>query len=159
MKNYKLIPKITLIALAALGIAFALLFFLGGNLEEKHPVAGDLLDIPRFTDVFLYWIYALVGIGLIVTLYSASAAFVNNWKYNRRKAYMTLGVIFGMVALFVACWFLGSPEKIEITGYEGHENEGMWAQASDMVIYMCYFLVIATFGAMLWGYIYTKRLK
>jgi multisubunit Na+/H+ antiporter MnhB subunit len=159
MKNYKLLPKIALIALSALGVVFALLFFLGGNLEEKHAVAGDLLDIPRFTDAFLTWIYILVGVAIVITLCAANADFVNNWKHNRNKAYAAIAVICGIVLMFVICWLLGSPKEISIVGYEGDENVGFWAQASDMVIYACYFLVAATIGAMIWGYVYTKRLK
>ena len=160
MKNYKLIPKIALIVLAVLGVLFVLLFFLGGNSAEKpHEVAGESMPYPRFDDPFLMWIYILVGVGLLVTFASALVSFIRNWKYNRRKAYMTIGVLCGLIAMFVLCWFLGSSAKIEITGYEGEDNVGFWAQASDMVIYMCYFLVAATFGAMIWGYIYTKRLK
>ena len=160
MKNYKLIPKIALIALSVLGVLFVLLFFLGGNSsEDPHVVAGESMPYPRFDDAFLIWIYILVVVGLVITFSSAIASFIRNWKYNRRKAYMTISVLCGLVAMFVLCWFLGSSAKIEITGYEGDENVGFWAQASDMVIYMCYFLVAATFGAMIWGYVYTKRLK
>jgi hypothetical protein len=58
MKNYKLIPKITLWSLLALGIVFIALFFLGGS-NGSLEVAGDFLDIPRFSDAFLIWNYIL----------------------------------------------------------------------------------------------------
>jgi len=160
MKNYKLIPKIALLALIVLGIIFAVMFYFGGNLEGiTHKVAGDELAIPRFTDLFLIWVYILTGIAVIITLVAVTVAFANIWRYNRRKAITILCVILGFVALVFVCWMLGSSKEINITGYEGHDNVGFWAKASDMVIYLCYTLLGATLLTMLGGYIYTKRLK
>ena len=158
MKNYKLLPKITLLSLLALGIVFIVLFFCGGS-NGSLEVAGDFLDIPRFSDAFLIWNYILFGLVVLITLCVVVVDFVNNWKHNRHKAYMTLGIVGGFIVLACLCWFLGSPEKINIIGYEGTDNEGAWAQLADAVIYACYFLVIATVGTMIWGYIHTKTLK
>ncbi|MBR2165782.1 MAG: hypothetical protein IKP02_08325 [Paludibacteraceae bacterium] len=158
MKDYKLLPKITLLALLALGIVFTVLFYLPLS-EGTLEVAGDFLNIPLFTDAFLIWVYILLGIVVLVTLGVVAVEFAENWKKNRRKAYMTLGVVGGFILLALICWFAGSPEKINIIGYEGTDNEGAWAQLADAVIYACYFLIIATVGTMIWGYVHTKRLK
>ena len=53
-----MIPKVTLWSLLALGIVFIALFFLGGS-NGSLEVAGDFLDIPRFTNAFLIWVYIL----------------------------------------------------------------------------------------------------
>jgi len=153
-----MIPKITLWALLALGIIFTVLFYLPMS-EGTLEVAGDFLNIPLFTNAFLFWVYVLLCIAIFVTLAVVVIEFANNWKTNRRKAYMTLGVVCGFILLGCLCWFLGSPEKIDIIGYEGTDNEGAWAQLADAVIYACYFLVIATLGTMIWGYFYTKKLS
>lgn len=159
MKNYKLLPKIALWSLFGLGVAVALLFFLGGDSSEVHEVAGKSLPIPTFSNAFLIWVYVLIAIGLLVTLCAAFASFVFNWKYDRRKAYTLLGVLCGLVGLFVACWFLGSPAEVHIAGYDGSDNVGFWAQLSDMVIYACYFLVVATIGTAIWGIVYRSIKK
>ncbi|MBQ7631832.1 MAG: hypothetical protein IJS82_03615 [Paludibacteraceae bacterium] len=158
MKDYKLLPKITLWSLLALGIVFIAMFFLGGSAGSLE-VAGDFLDIPRFTDLFLIWVYILMGIAILITLGVVVVDFVENWKTDRRKAYTTLGVVCGFVVLACICWFAGSPEKINIIGYEGTDNVGFWAQLSDAVIYACYILIAATLIAMVWGVIHTKKLK
>ncbi len=158
MKDYKSLPKITLLVLLALGIVFTVLFYLPLS-EGTLEVAGDFLNIPLFTDAFLIWVYILLGIVVLVTLGVVVIEFAENWKKNRRKAYMTLGVVGGFILLALICWFAGSPEKINIIGYEGTDNEGAWAQLADAVIYACYFLIIATVGTMIWGYVHTKRLK
>jgi magnesium-transporting ATPase (P-type) len=158
MKDYKMIPKVTLWSLLALGIVAIAMFFAGGS-NGSLEVAGDFLDIPRFTDLFLTWNYILFGLVVLVTLAVVVMEFCKNWKDDRRKAYTTLGVVCGFVVLALLCWFLGSPEKIDIIGYEGTDNQGAWAQLSDAVIYACYILVIATIGTMIWGIVHTKRLK
>ena len=158
MKNYKMLPKITLWSLLALGIVFIALFFLGGS-NGSLEVAGDFLDIPRFTDAFLVWNYILFALVVLITLAVVIVEFSKNWKTNRRKAYMTLGVVCGFVVLALVCWFLGSPKELHIVGYEGTDNVGPWAQLADAVIYACYFLIVATIGTMIWGIIHTKRLK
>ena len=158
MKDYKLLPKITLWTLLALGIVFTALFYLPLS-EGSLEVAGDFLNIPLFTNAFLVWVYILLAVVILVTLAVVAVEFANNWKTNRRKAYMTLGVVGGFILLALICWFLGSPEKINIIGYEGTDNEGAWAQLADAVIYACYFLVLGTLGTMIWGYIYTKKLS
>ena len=158
MKDYKSLPKITLLVLLALGIVFTVLFYLPLS-EGTLEVAGDFLNIPRFTDAFLIWVYILLAIVVLVTLAVVVVDFCNNWKTNRRKAYMTLGAVGGFILLALVCWFSGSPEKIDIIGYEGTDNQGAWAQLADAVIYACYFLIIATLGTIIWGYIHTKKLK
>ena len=158
MKDYKKLPKITLWSLLALGIVFVALFFLGGS-NGSLEVAGDFLAIPRFTDAFLVWVYILLALAVLITLGVVVVEFQNNWKTNRRKAYMTLGVVCGFVVLALVCWFLGSPKEVHIIGYEGTDNVGAWAQLADAVIYACYFLIVATIGTMIWGVIHTRRLK
>jgi hypothetical protein len=158
MKDYKNLPKYALWSLLALGIVFIAMFFLGGS-NGSLEVAGDFLDIPRFSDAFLVWNYILFGLAVLITLAVVVVEFANNWKTNRRKAYMTLGVVGGFILLALICWFAGSPEKIDIIGYEGTDNEGAWAQLADAVIYACYFLFAATIAALVWGVIHTKRLK
>ena len=147
MKNYKMIPKIALWTLLALDVVFVALFFLGGS-NGTLEVAGDFLNIPRFTNVFLIWVYILLAVVVLVTLAVVIVEFANNWKQNRRKAYMTLGVVGGFILLALVCWFLGSPEKINIIGYEGTDNEGAWAQLADAVIYACYPQIIVPMVAM-----------
>ena len=153
-----MIPKITLWTLLALGIVFVAMFFLGGS-NGSLEVAGDFLDIPRFTDAFLIWNYILLAIALLVTLCVVVVKFIKSWKTDRIKGIKMLSMLCGFILIAVICWFLGSPEKIDIIGYEGTDNQGFWAQLSDAVIYACYLLVAGTLITMIWGVIYTKNLK
>lgn len=158
MKNYKLIPKISLWILMAISVVFTIMFFAGGS-NGSLEVAGDFLDIPRFTDLLLDWTYVLVALVCLITLGVVVWEFAKNCKYDRKKAFSTLAVVLGFTILVVVCWFLGSPDKIDIIGYEGTENVGAMAQMTDAILYLTYILFAATVVTLLWGVFYTKHLK
>ena len=140
------------------GIIATALFFLGGS-EGSLEVAGDFLDIPKFTNVLLYWIYALVVLVILVTFGFVLAKLVETFKVDPKRGLMSVVVVLGAVALCALCWFLGSPEKVEILGYEGTDNVGNMARMSDAIMYLVYILTASTVAALVWGVIYTKVKK
>ena len=158
MKNYKLFPKVTLWVLMVVGIVATALFFLGGS-EGSLEVAGDFLDIPKFTNVLLYWIYALVVLVILATFGFVIAKLVETFKVDPKRGLTSVLVVLAAVALCALCWFLGSPEKIEILGYEGTDNVGNMARMSDAIMYLVYILPASTVAALVWGVIYTKVKK
>lgn len=158
MKNYKLFPKVTLWVLMVVGIVATALFFLGGS-EGSLEVAGDFLDIPKFTNVLLYWIYALVVLVILATFGFVIAKLVETFKVDPKRGLTSVFVVLAAVALCALCWFLGSPEKIEILGYEGTDNVGNMARMSDAIMYLVYILTASTVAALVWGVIYTRVKK
>ena len=158
MKNYKLFPKVTLWVLMLVGIVATALFFLGGS-EGSLEVAGDFLDIPKFTNVLLYWIYALVVLVILVTFGFVLAKLVETFKVDPKAGVRSILVVLAAVGLCALCWFLGSPEKVEILGYEGTDNVGNMARMSDAIMYLVYILTASTVAALVWGVIYTKVKK
>ena len=68
MEKYKLIPKITLWALMAIGIVVTVMFFFLGGSEGTLEVAGDFLNIPYYTDLMLNWNYILFALVCLATL-------------------------------------------------------------------------------------------
>ena len=158
MKNYKLFPKVTLWVLMLVGIVATALFFLGGS-EGSLEVAGDFLDIPKFTDILLYWNYVLVGVVILVTFGFVIAKLVETFKVDAKRGLVSVVVVLAAVGLCALCWFLGSPEKVEILGYEGTDNVGNMARMSDAIMYLVYILTASTVAALVWGVIYTKVKK
>ena len=142
----------------AVGIIASVMFFVGGS-EGSLEVAGDFLDIPKFTDLLLYWNYVLVALVIIATFGFVIAKLVETFKVDAKKGIVSVGVVLGAIALCAVCWFLGSPEKIEILGYEGTDNVGPMAQMTDAIMYLVYILVAATVAALVWGVVYTKVKK
>ena len=158
MKNYKLIPKVTLWVLMLVGIVASVMFFVGGS-EGSLEVAGDFLDIPKFTDILLYWNYVLVAVVILVTFGFVIAKLIETFKVDAKRGLVSVAVVLGAVALCALCWFLGSPEKVEILGYEGTDNVGNMARMSDAIMYLVYILTASTVAALVWGVIYTKVKK
>ena len=158
MKNYKLYPKVTLWVLMLVGILAAVMFFVGGS-EGSLEVAGDFLNIPKFTDLLLYWNYVLVIAVVCVTFGFVIAKLVETFKVDPKRGLVSVGVVVAAVLLCVICWALGSPEKIEILGYEGTDNVGGMARMTDAIMYLTYILTAATVAALAWGVVYTKTKK
>ena len=158
MKNYKLIPKVTVLVLMLVGILAAVMFFAGGS-EGSLEVAGDFLNIPKFTDALLYWIYVLVVLVILVTFGFVLAKLVETFKVDPKAGIRSVLVVLAGVGLCALCWFLGSPEKVEILGYEGTDNVGNMARMSDAIMYLVYILTASTVAALVWGVIYTKIKK
>ena len=150
MKNYKMIPKITLWTLLALGIAVIAFFFLGGD-NGTLEVAGDFLGIPKFSNLFLGWIYFLLGLAILVTLCVLIVKLGSDFKYNPKRAIRSLCIVGGAILLCVICWLMGSPEELHIIGYEGTDNVVFWAQLADAVMFLVYILFAATIVTVIVG--------
>lgn len=159
MQKYKLISNIALITLLVLGIGCSLMFYFGGNSAESLDVAGDMLSIPAFADLFLSWNYFLVALVCCVTLCVVVWDFVKTFKVSKKSALGQLAVVVCFIALVAICWLLGSPEEVRIIGYEGEDNIGFMAQLSDSCLYLTYILTCTTILVMLWGVWYTKHVK
>ncbi len=158
MKDYKLIPKVVLLSLLAIGVAVSILFYAGGS-EGTLEVAGDFLNIPLFTNLFLVWNYILLALVFCITIGVVIWEFVKLYKVDRPAALRRLAVVAGFVCLILVCWFLGSPAEVKIIGYEGSDNVGTMARLSDACLYLTYILTCATLVALVWGVIHTKRMK
>lgn len=159
MKNLNLIPKITLWVLLALGVVASVMFYAGGNEAVGLEVAGDMLNVPVFTGLFLNWNYILLAIAILATVVAVVASFILKFQMNKKKALATLGIVCGFVLVAVVCWVLGSPEKVNIIGYEGTDNVGAMAQMSDAIMYLTYTLLCGVICAICWGAIYTRIKK
>ena len=122
-------------------------------------MAGDILNVPVFTNLFLYWNYILLAIAILVTLVAVCASFVLKFKMNKKSALATLGVVCGFVLVVVVCWFLGSPEQVHIIGYEGTDNVGAMAQMTDAIMYLTYILLAGVLITICWGAVYTRIKK
>ena len=158
MQNYKLISKITLWVLLAIGIIVSIMFYAGGS-QGSLEVAGDFLDIPKFSDLMLNWNYILFALACICTLGFVCREFVKTLITDAKKAIRQLAVVIAFVLLIIICWSLGSPDKVNIIGYEGTDNVGNMARLSDACIYLTYILLCGTIIAVIFGWCYTWLLN
>ena len=148
-------PKILAYLLVILSGIFVAMIYVGGNAESLE-VGGELLTVPKYTDTLLYWSYFLIGLIVVITLLLIVLGFVKSLVANPLSAIKSLIPLIIFVLIFVVAWSLGSAEKISIIGYEGTENEGFWAQFTDMVIYASYTLFAAVVLAIFGERVYTS---
>jgi len=136
------IPGISALILVSISVILVTLIYVGGK-GEPINFAGEALDVPKFTDALLYWTYALMLLAVCITILGALFNYIKDFINNPKSALKSLIPIALFVLIFIIAWNLGSREKISIIGYEGTENEGFWAQFTDMVIYSTYALFAA----------------
>lgn len=156
----KVVEKVSGFSVLILGlvsVVLVALMYLGGN-AESLMVGEEALTVPKFTDPLLYWSYFLLVLIVVITIGFTLIGFVKQLIETPKSALKTLIPIALFAVIFIASWFLGSSEKISIIGYEGTENEGFWAQFSDMIIYSCYTLFAALVATIIGSSIY-KKLK
>lgn len=156
----KVVEKVSGFSVLILGlvsVVLVALMYLGGN-AESLMVGEEALTVPKFTDPLLYWSYFLLVLIVVITIGFTLVGFVKQLIETPKSALKTLIPIALFAIIFVTSWFLGSSEKISIIGYEGTENEGFWAQFSDMIIYSCYTLFVALVATIIGSSIY-KKLK
>lgn len=131
----------SMLFLGLVSVILVVLMYVGGN-AESIMIGEESLTVPKFTDPLLYWSYFLLILTIGITLFLTGFAFVKQLIDSPASALKTLLPLIAFVLVFVVSWFLGSSEKISIIGYEGTENEGFWAQFSDMLIFASYALFI-----------------
>lgn len=161
MKRFiELFPKIVLgiLLLGCACFSAVVVFTIGGN-EGTLEVAGDILDIPNYTDPLFYFCYVLLGLAILASLYSVGVEFIGKCKSDKKAAIKSVCGILLLAIICVVCWFLGSPEEIQILGYEGSENVGFWAQMTDTVLYATYILAAVTVVVIIWGFVHTQIKK
>ena len=99
---------------------------------------------PQFTDLLMYWMYALVAICAVCTIAGAVTAKGGKIESNMPK----FGKILAKVGLWlflpvlVISWFVGSTSPI-MTG-TGLYEDAFWLQATDAIIYTIYVLLVVT---------------
>ncbi|MDX9747621.1 MAG: hypothetical protein RBT57_03875 [Paludibacter sp.] len=150
-----MLKTVKLIGLALVILSFLLLlaFFgtLGQGSESLTSASGEAIHVPLLTDVIIYWGYLLFGLAILVAVGVALYKFVKSLISNPAGAMKSVLPILLFVGIFIISFLVGSGEKMSIIGYEGTQNEGIWAQVSDMFLYTFYalfaILIVTIFGA------------
>jgi hypothetical protein len=135
------ITNILALVLILISVALVLWMYVGGVEPGKLTVGAEEFSIPLATNPLLYWTYILLIAAVAVTLVFAIWTFVKKVTTNPKSALKTIIPLAIFALIFIIAWNLGTGERISIIGYEGTQNEGIWAQLSDMFIYGIYILL------------------
>lgn len=153
--SYKISYYVLYAMFAAILVVLGL-FFLGGDAQGNAVLTGVDPEMwqPAHTDALLYLNYALFALAAI----SSVVSFVYFLVCNPKASMGSLYVLAGSIIVLAISWCMGSPEKLDIISYEGTDNVGFWAQATDMFIYSLYALLSIAIVCMLLGGV-KKRLS
>ena len=142
MKASKIASIAYYILLAVSAVVLVLFFCVGfGNMES---LPSGYYKSPQFTDVLMYWMYALAAICGVCTLVGAVTAKGGKVDSNM-PAWGTVLAKVGLwlfLPVLVIAWFMGSKSPI-MTG-TGLYEDAFWLQVTDAIIYTVYVLLIVT---------------
>jgi len=131
-------------------VVFAL-FYLGGQIsvdKRLDAVAADMSQ-PKFTDLLLYWAYALVVITLVVWALFVVISSLRQLKENPKKVLGGLLALLAVAALLVITYVIGDGTILNIPGYEGNDNRPTMLKLTDMWLYSIYIMFAVTILAMI----------
>lgn len=132
-----------LITLIVLG-----LFYLGGQVPAHEQLVADM-DQPRFTDLLLYWAYALLAITVVVWVIFIIASSLKQLKESPKKTLGGFLALLGLAALLVITYVIGDGTLLNIPGYEGTDNRPPMLKMTDMWLYSMYVMFVVTILAMI----------
>ena len=120
--------------------AVVLVMFYGIGYDNMSSVTGGAyVTDPEYTDLLMFWMYALMAIGIVCVAVFGLAQFFANMKANPKGAIKSLGALAAMVVLCVAAYAISSAEPILINGTVFEDTSIL--VITDVCIYVQYVLL------------------
>ena len=132
------------------------LFLFGGQVAPEQKLVPDMSQ-PVFTDMLLYWAYALLAITIVALIIFAIFGFIHSLKVNPKGAIRGLLVLLAMVVVLGVSYFIGSGELLNIPGYDGGDNNPGTLKVVDMWLFTMYFMLAISIGAVLISPILSRK--
>ena len=149
MKASKIASIVYYILIAVSAVVLVLFFCVGFGNQESLP--SGFYKSPQYTDLLMYWMYALAAICGVCTLIGAVTAKGGKIDSNMPawgKALATIG-LWLFIPVMVVAWFMSNATPI-MTG-TGLYEDAFWLQATDAIIYTVYVLLGVTALALIVG--------
>ena len=149
MKASKIASIVYYILIAVSAVVLVLFFCVGFGNQESLP--SGFYKSPQYTDLLMYWMYALAAICGICTVVGAVTAKGGKIDSNMPawgKALATIG-LWLFIPVMVVAWFMSNATPI-MTG-TGLYEDAFWLQATDAIIYTVYVLLGVTALALIVG--------
>lgn len=121
-------------------VVLALVFF-GGD-EAAATSTGAEATAPVYLDALLYWMYAIIAVGVVLLLVFACKTLATMFQTDSKAAIKSIVTVLAFVVLMVVCYVI-SPEK-EFTRIVNGETE-VYSETTmkviDMWLYSFYALI------------------
>lgn len=140
--------RMTLIIGVIITIVVLGLFYLGGQVPEQDKLVADMSQ-PKFTDLLLYWAYALLAITVVIWILFIIVSSLKQLKESPKKTLGGLLALLGLAALLVITYIIGDGTVLDIPGYEGTDNVPGTLKMTDMWLYSSYAMFAITLLAMI----------
>ena len=136
----------TFLALVAISvIVFALFLFGGSELDMKE------YKVYAYTDVLLYWTYALGVISIVTVLFFVVKGFVAELSASPSDALKTIAGPIALIVLLLVTYAIGDTTPLKLNQEAQGFNTPFWLKFSDMWIYSVYVLLFLTIVAAVAG--------
>lgn len=140
----KKISSYVLWVLMAVSVAVMCAVFFGGD-ETALTSTGGETTAPAMLDALLYWIYAVVAIGVVSLVGFALKTLATMFQSDSKAAIKSLGSVIAFVVVMVVC-YVASPAKefSRIVNGEVQTFSEATMKTIDMWLFSNYILIGAT---------------
>ena len=136
----------TFLALVAISvIVFALFLFGGSELDMKDN------KVYAYTDVLIYWTYALGILSVVTVLFFVVKDFIAELSANPSGALKKIAGPIALVVLLLVTYAIGDTTPLKLNEEAQRFNAPFWLKFSDMWIYSVYVLLFLTIVAAIAG--------
>ena len=128
----------------AVSLIITIVVFVGGD-ETALTSTGSETTAPVYLDALLYWMYAIIAVGVVLLLVFACKTLATMFQTDSKAAIKSIATVAAFVILMVVCYVI-SPEK-EFSRVVNGETE-VYSETTmkmiDMWLYSFYVLIGAT---------------
>ncbi len=140
MEN-KISSYVFYILMAASAVILGLFFFVG--YDNYTTLNGSSIVDPQFTDHLIYWMYALVVIGIVLVIFFVIVKFFATLKTNPGQALKGCIGIALICALFGGAYAFASDAPLKMADGSAFDNKSDLI-LTDVCIYVQYVLLAAS---------------
>ena len=136
----------TFLALVAISvIVFALFLFGGSELDMKDN------KVYAYTDVLIYWTYALGILSVVTVLFFVVKDFIAELAESPSAALKKIAGPIALIVLLLVTYAIGDTTPLKLNEEAQRFNAPFWLKFSDMWIYSVYVLLFLTIVAAIAG--------
>lgn len=136
----------TFLALVAISvIVFALFLFGGSELDMKDN------KVYAYTDVLIYWTYALGILSVVTVLFFVVKDFIAELAARPSAALKKIAGPIALIVLLLVTYAIGDTTPLKLNEEAQRFNAPFWLKFSDMWIYSVYVLLFLTIVAAIAG--------
>ncbi len=125
------------IALLALAVVVAVMFFAGGYLEDRPKE-------PVYTNLLLNTTFILAGLAVAVTFILSLLNFVKNLLHEPKKSLKSLLGPLGIILIVYISSIFADGTPLYLPGYDGSSNQGAWLIVADVCLFTTYVMTALT---------------